>query len=233
MKIDYLQFGQRKKPAILFLHGWQQDKRSFSPLVPFLHSSYCLFLLDLPGFGKSDLPPPKFSSFEYAKVIASWARQKKLKKVVLVGHSFGGKVAAIIAACYPRLASKLILIASAGLPHPKRWYRLKSLLPRWLQKTISPVFRPILASRDYKQAGQLLPIFKTIVQEDLRPIFSKIKTLTLIIWGKDDQELSPKDGEKIHQLIKNSQLVIVKGNHFPFWQNPSKIAKLIDEFIKK
>ena len=90
----------------------------------------------------------------------------------------------------------------------------------------------IFFSRDYKQAGELLPIFKTIVKEDIRPIFSKINTPTLIIWGKNDQELPSEDGKKIHQLIKKSKLAIIAGDHFPFWENPQKVAKLINQFIK-
>lgn len=231
MKINYLQFGKRGQP-IIFLHGWQQNSRSFSTLVPFLYKNYRLFLLDLPGFGKSEFPPIDFSSFDYAKVIIEWIKKKRLKEVILVGHSFGGKIAAIITAQEPNLVSKLILIASAGIPHPKKYYRFKKIIPSRLIKKIPFCLRSVFVSRDYKQAGKLLPIFKNIVKEDLRPIFSRINIPTLIIWGKNDKELSVKDGKKIHQLIKKSKLTITAGGHFPFWENPQKAAKLINQFIK-
>jgi len=231
MKINYLQFG-KKGQAIIFLHGWQQNNRSFSTLVPFLYKNYRLFLLDLPGFGKSESPPTNFSSFGYAKAVIEWIKKRKLRKVILVGHSFGGKIAAIIAAQESNLTSRLILIASAGIPHPKKYYRFKKIIPSQLIKIIPFRLRSIFASRDYKQAGKLLPIFKNIVKEDLRPIFSKINIPTLIIWGENDKELSVKDGKEIHRLIKKSRLIITAGDHFPFWKNPQKTAKLINQFIR-
>ncbi len=231
MKINYLQFGKRGQP-IVFLHGWQQNSRSFATLVPFFYKDYRLFLFDLPGFGKSEFPPPGFSSFDYAKAVSGWLKEKGLKKVILVGHSFGGKIAAIIAYQEPTLILKLVLIASAGLPHSKKYYQLKKFIPPRLIKKIPSCLRSVFVSRDYKQAGELLPIFKTIVKEDIRPIFSKISNPTLIIWGKNDQELPTEDGKKIHQLIKKSKLAIISGDHFPFWENPQKVAKLINQFIK-
>jgi pimeloyl-ACP methyl ester carboxylesterase len=53
MEIDFLEFGKKGAKNIVFLHGWQQDKKSFAPLVPFLFKKSHLFLIDLPGFGKS------------------------------------------------------------------------------------------------------------------------------------------------------------------------------------
>jgi len=125
------------------------------------------------------------------------------------------------------------LIAPSGVPHPKWWYPIKEKAPLLVQRIVSWVLRRFFASRDYRQAGQLLPVFKNVVKEDCRPVFRKINQSTLIIWGKDDQELPLADGEKIHQLIKFSQLKIVEGGHFPFWQDPKRVAGLIDQFIKK
>jgi len=230
-KIFYLEFGEGKKP-IVFLHGWQADSRSFTPLVPFLFKNYHLYLLDLPGFGKTNPPPSSFSSFDYAKEITRFIKTKKIKNLVLVGHSFGGKVASIIAAKHPRLISHLILIAPSGIPHPKFYYKFKNLLPSKIKAKIPFFLKLFLASEDYKNAGKLLPVFKTIVKEDLRPIFSKIEIPTLLIWGKEDGQLPLKDGKTIKSLIKTSKLVITKGDHWPFLKNPQKIAHLIDKFIK-
>jgi len=230
MKIDFSEFGQ-KGEVIVFLHGWQQDKKSFFPLVPFLFRKYHLYLLDLPGFGGSQFPPLHFSSFDYAEVIAQWLKRKRLKKVILVGHSFGGKVAAIIAAKNPLYVAKLILISNSGIKASLGFEKI-SLLGKYLPESIKILLLPLFASKDYREAGKLLPIFKTIVKEDIRDIFSKIKTPTLIIWGKRDRELPWQHGKLINQLIRQSELVLLEGDHFPFWQYPDKVAGEIDRFIK-
>lgn len=232
MYLDFLEFGEKGAP-IVFLHGWQQDKTSLAPLVPFLYKTNKLFLLDLPGFGKSGFPNSVFSSWDYAQEIINWLKEQKINKPILVGHSFGGKVAAIIAAEKPDEVSKLILIGTAGIPGIKRWSSFKKILPGFIKKLLSPLLIPLLASEDYKNAGKLLPIFKTVAQEDLREVFEKITLMTLIIWGKDDKELPMEQADMIHKLIKNSRLEYVEGDHFPFQKNPEGVANLIHTFVSK
>lgn len=232
MRINDLHFGKKGLPLV-FLHGWQQDGRSFLPLIPFLQQNYRLFFLDLPGFGQSETPPLDFSSFDYARVITDWLKKKKFKKIVLVGHSFGGKIAAIMAAQNFKPIAKLILISNSGLPSVAKWSLLKKLVPDFFLKRIPKRLKMIFASRDYKEAGLLLPIFKTVVKEDISQELTEIKVPTLIIWGKDDQEIPLKDGQKMKKLIPKSRLVVVNGDHFPFWHDPQKIADLIKNFIEK
>ncbi|MBM3208671.1 alpha/beta hydrolase [Candidatus Shapirobacteria bacterium] len=228
MELNFLEFGEGK-PPIVFIHGWQQDCHSFTPLVPFLFKQRKLFLIELPGFGQSELPQKISSSKDYALAVKYWLLKKKITPVTLVGHSYGGKIATLVAYQNPKIITKLILIAPSGIPEPKIWYRFKELIPTPIKRVV----RSFLVSRDYKNAGRLRPLFKNIVKEDLRPIYAKIKSPTLVIWGKEDNELSPDLGENIHQLIPNSRLEIVSGNHFVFQQNPEEIANLIANFINK
>lgn len=226
MKIDFLEFGEKGKP-IIFLHGWQQDKRSLMTLVPFLFKNNKLYFLDLPGFGKSNLPKGILSSFDYVREVVSWIKEQKLSNVSLVGHSFGGKIAAIITKSDPELISHLVLIAASGIPHPKFWYKFNNFIPKYFRDHLKTLF----VSKDYREAGALLPVFKTIIKEDLRDLLSEINRPTLIIWGKDDKELPSTDGEKMMTLIKNSSLKIIEGDHFPFISNPKEVATLIDRFV--
>jgi len=226
MNIDFFEFGE-KTPPIIFLHGWQQNKKSFSSLVPFLYKQNQLYLLDLPGFGKSDFPGKNFNSFDYAREIIHWINQKKLKKVILAGHSFGGKIASIITANNPDLVEKLILIASSGIPETKPYYPYLKFIP----KNIKNIFSSLFESKDYKSSGKLVSIFKEVVKEDIQPIFSQISTPTLIIWGIKDEELPLDFGKKISHLIKNSSLKTLEAGHFPFIDKPEEVAELIIDFI--
>mgnify|MGYP001613434704 CR=1 FL=1 len=211
------------------MHGWQQDKKSFAPLTPFLFKRYHLYLLDLPGFGGSEFPPENFNSFDYAEAVAEWIKNKNLKDIILVGHSFGGKVAAIVAKQNRKLVEKLILIAGSGIVENEKHASLKKILPDFVKNLL----RPHLVGRDYKEAGKLLPIFRTIIKEDISGVFRKIKTPTLIIWGKDDKELPVEIGVKMNKMIGGSRLDIIAGGHFPFWDNPQETTELIKNFINE
>lgn len=185
----------------------------------------------MPGFGKSPFNPNLKNSYHYADLIYLWIKKRKISNVVLIGHSFGGKVASLVAIRYPHLLKGLILISSSGIPHPRFYY---SFLPFIKKTPFFHKFRNLFLSRDYKEAGIMLPVFKNIVKEDLRNDFARIKTPTLILWGEDDKELSVQDAYIIKSLVKGSCVKIVKGaGHFPFLDNPKKIAYFIDNFVGK
>ena len=90
-------------------------------------------------------------------MIADWLKKKKFKEVILVGHSFGGKIAAIIGAENPKMIKKLILIASAGIPHTKI---LTKLIPSSFSQRIPLKIKRFFASRDYQQAGGTFTIIQ-------------------------------------------------------------------------
>jgi pimeloyl-ACP methyl ester carboxylesterase len=229
MKINYLTFG-KKGQKLIFFHGWQQGQNSFTPIVPYLHQNYRLFLLDLPGFGQTKLNNPQISFEQYCDQVYRWLAKTKLLPAVFIGHSFGGRMAAQITVDHPKKVKKLILIASGGIPEPKWWYPVIGRIPKKLTKPLKK-FRFLLASRDYQAAGPLLPFFKKVVKQDLRPGFKKIKSPTLIIWGEQDQELPLNHGQQIHRLVPKSKLMILPGDHFVAQTNPQKTAKIIKEFV--
>ena len=155
----------------------------------------------------------------------------KLGKVVLVGHSFGGRIASHIASLYPEDILRLVVISPSGVNHSKWWYPLVGRIP----KRLKSVFRPLavrMEDKDVRQAGKLRLMIKNILKEDFEPVFKRINAPTLIIWGKNDFELPSSDGYKIKRLIEKSTLKIIPGSHFSFVDNPKLVASLINSFIR-
>lgn len=231
MNLSFIEFGEKGK-TIVFLHGWQQDKKSFIPLVPFLHQKYRLIFIDLPGFGRSPKPNDTFTSFDYAEIIKTWLGQKKLKDIILVGHSFGGKVAAIIASQDTNLVSKLILMTGSGFATPSK-FSFRKFFPKPIISFLSPLYIKLFASRDYREAGNLLPIFKNVVKDDLSETFRSLHLPTLILWGQEDKELPVIFGQRIKRHVKGSQLKLLPGGHFFFQEYPQETAEAISQFIGK
>ena len=98
LELVYTQYGNPKNKTLLFLHGFGESKETWRFLVPILSQKYHLVLLDLKGFGVS--PKPKdgaYSVYDHAAVVANFIEQKKLKDVTLIGRSFGGGVALVLA----------------------------------------------------------------------------------------------------------------------------------------
>ena len=100
---------------MLFLHGFGGSIKSFEGLQNSLSSSINTINLDLIGFGKSSKPPSHFSIYDYAEIVYQFLKMLNITKVTIVAHSFGGRIAIILASKYKELVQKLALIDSAGL----------------------------------------------------------------------------------------------------------------------
>jgi len=178
---------------IIFLHGWGLDKNCFTELAKQLN--YKKILFDLPGFGKTELPKRPWGTLDYANYVKNAFVKEKS---ILLGYSFGGRIAIKIAADYSELVDKVILIASAGL---RKKFSLKRLIRKILKKS----------SQDYKNAGSLKPILSKIVAQDLTKDLKKIKCETLILAAENDTETPLWTAKKMHKLIKNNKLIILPG----------------------
>lgn len=112
--IAYTEQG-KSKPVLLFVHGLGSYAPAWQHNLPDLAKDYRCIAIDLPGYGKSSIGDyPAGMSF-YAQCIADFCQAKKLKKIVLVGHSMGGQIALTTAKQFPKLVKKLVLVAPAGL----------------------------------------------------------------------------------------------------------------------
>lgn len=206
------------KKQTIFLHGWGLDRSSLISISEKL-KNYNNILLDLPGFGKTALPKRAWGSFDYAKYI----KQNYLQKPsVLIGHSFGAKIAVKIASNYPELIDKIILIASAGL---RKKISFKRLIRKILKKS----------SQDYNNAGALKPILSKVVREDLTQDLKKIKCPVLLLWGAEDKETPLWIAKKMVKLIKNSKLIIMPGinHHNILTLGAPQVSHQIKQFLRE
>ena len=82
--------------ALLFLHGWRSNKEVWDGVASQMSKVKCqMFAIDLPGFGGSQVPPKPMTVGDYANVVAEFIKKLELKNVIMVGHSFGGRVGII------------------------------------------------------------------------------------------------------------------------------------------
>ena len=230
--------GKAKKGKILILHGWGRSSHDWNQIAQKLSSQYQVILLDLPGFGDSTIPESEvWGIFEYAEIVEKFIKKLGLKKITLIGHSFGGEIALVIAAKNPVYLEKLILVDSAGVDKAGFWTKVKIKifkigkivpLPKQLYEAL--VWR--LGSKTYASAGKLRTSFKKIENQDVSYLIPSIKTPTLIVWGEKDLVLSVNWARKMKDLIKNSTLRIVWGvGHHPHLEKPNKFLEIIKEYL--
>lgn len=219
---------------LLLLHGWGHDLHAWDQVVPELEKKYRVWRLDLPGFGKSSLPGREWGLRQYAEVVGRFVQAHRLQDLILVGHSFGGRIAILLASNQPRWLKQIVLIDSAGLI-PKRTLKkftvlilarvgsfLVRVLPRETKEKLSRRFRLLMGAEDYANAGFLEPIFLKIVRQDLASELKDITVPTGIIWGEQDAITPLEQARRLERGIVGAKLVVLPGvGHVPFEENPS------------
>jgi pimeloyl-ACP methyl ester carboxylesterase len=111
--VYYQKVGKGKD--LVMIHGWKQDASTWWGVVDLLKDDFTLWLLDLPGFGRSDLPKKPFYMKDFADTVFEFIKLQKIHKPILLGHSLGGRTGIKLAASYPETISKLILEDAAGI----------------------------------------------------------------------------------------------------------------------
>lgn len=112
----------RGRRRMLLLHGFGASLETWRDIMPWLEENYCVYLLDLKGFGLSSKPADhSYSPDEQARIVAAFIKFQKLTDVILVGHSYGGTVAIMTYLSFKdghdaNPITSLILIDSPGYP---------------------------------------------------------------------------------------------------------------------
>jgi pimeloyl-ACP methyl ester carboxylesterase len=240
LRLAYRQRGSARGAApLVILHGWGASIEAVAGLQEALADERPTFAFDLPGFGQSAVPPAVWGSPEYADCLRQALAALDLKRVALLGHSFGGKLALHLAVGWPTLVERLVLANAAGIPLPpsakvrarRAGYRLgRRLLGR------GPLAERLLhrfGSADYQQAGPLRPILVRVVNEDVRPLLPRVSAPTLLIWGEYDRETPLAGAAIMEREIPDAGLVVFAGaGHFSYADDLPRFARVAGNFLK-
>lgn len=232
---------------VLALHGWGGSVQSFWPVAEWLAPlGYQVHLLDLPGFGQSALPPDTWSVSDYARFVVAYLDSCGLDRVDVLGHSFGGRIALVLAAEHPARVSKMVLAASAGLRTPPTlMQQARRLMARTARHALNAVglrawrarlqerYNQRFGSEDYRSAGPLRATFLRIIEEDLSAYARRVQAPTVLIWGDQDADTPLWQGRRLEQLIPDAGLIVFQGaGHFAYLERLADYARIVDHFFK-
>ncbi len=221
--------GQSKSP-ILLLHGWGVDSEIFKGIWQSFPDRVFL-CIDFPPFGKSQKTIEDFTIYTYVALVMSLCEHLGIEKCDILAHSFGGRVASILASVKCSLVHSCILIGSAGLK-PRR--NLKYYYKIYKYKLLKKLGRSTLnlGSKDYKMLDEgMKKTFNSIVNEDLLAYYKNVRCPCLLIWGEKDDQTPLYMAKKLKKILPKSNLVIIKdAGHFCFLTNPLSVNKLLGKF---
>ena len=214
---DGLLFGERYGSGpvrVVALHGWGRDRRDFRRVL----EGFDAMAVDLPGFGAAPPPGEPVGAAGYAGVVAAWLERLDGPQV-LVGHSFGGRVAVVLAATRPELVAGLVL---AGVPllhrldrtarRPSLVYRLVRLANRAGLVSDERLEREKRrrGSADYRAAtGVMRDTLVRVVNESYEDYLPDVACPVRMVWGAVDSEVPLEVAQRAGALLKDADLDVV------------------------
>jgi len=205
---------------VVWLHGWARSSTDFAVAGAQLAAAgVSSVALDLPGSGAS--PPPTIAggAVLYAGLVRETLTAMGGAPVVLVGHSFGGRVATVLAADHPELIATLVLtgaplVRRAGAtdraPRGYRWVRAAHRRG-WISEARMEAARQKYGSLDYRRAsGVMRDVLVASVNESYEEQLGRIVAPVDLVWGRDDHDVPVAVAERARELLTRSRDVTLE-----------------------
>jgi pimeloyl-ACP methyl ester carboxylesterase len=225
--IHYVECGNDSLPAVIFVHG---SPGSWDAFKEYMKDDTLLRYVrviapDRPGFGYSDFGDSEPSLEMQAEVLKPLLL-KENKKVILVGHSYGGPVIARMAIDFPENIKGLLFIAGSIDPaHEKvTWYQ-KALYHAPLKWFIPGVFRV--------SGEEILPLKKELTE--MLPGWQQITVPVIVLQGDKDVLVPKENADFAEQKLVNAPKEIIRiknENHFIPWTQPKMVRGAVLKLAK-
>src|SRR5690606_11678309 len=225
----------REGAPVVLLHGLPGSHRWWRYTLPALASDFRLHVPELVGFGGSrGAPVPRGGIPEMMELLVKWLDALEIDRPHLVGHSMGGQISIHLAAKHPERISRLVLVSAAGVPRRRSPAELVRFFievapPRSWGR---PEFLPTMV-RDALRAGPrtLLRTTAHILADDVRPLLSRIRSPTLLVWGRLDPLTPLSHAWVMADAIPDARLrVIPDAAHNPMVDRPREFNVLVWSF---
>ena len=235
VSLNYQRYGNKDGKSIVLLHGWGQNIEMMRPIGDRLKNDFDIVIFDLPGFGGSSEPPKFWSCYDYVLLLHAALEELKITKPLIVGHSFGGKLALLYASKYD--VEKLVCLASPFCKEIQK-VTMKIKLLKFMKKVpvvnkLEDIVKKHVGSTDYRNAsGVMRDILVGHVNLDITEEVKKIECPTLLIWGTNDEAVSIERGYMLEKLIKDAGLVEYPNcTHYAYLENLGQTVNILRNFF--
>lgn len=230
------------------LHGWGLSAKTFEPLVIELKKQHFhVFAPDFPGFDSLHIPKKPLTLSDYVEFLHTYLQNHHITNPVLIGHSFGGRVALKYQLQYPKNVAALVLTGAPGFTPVSRkkltvfiaiakiggtllslpiLYRLKDRVRLW--------YYYVVGARDfYRAEGVMRETFKNIVKEPLLVCMESVNVPTLLVWGESDIIVPIAIAYRMERVIRGAKLLVLpqEGHSVPY-KNSGLFVKTVAPWLQ-
>jgi pimeloyl-ACP methyl ester carboxylesterase len=249
-------------PTLVLVHGFTGSKENWFPLAKAFNGRYRLVIPDLPGWGESErLPRENYGFLAQGERLAAFIHAVSPDRpVVLVGHSMGGGIAALVAAGYPQRVSRVALLDAAGVRFEDNRFGESVLAgqnpfevtdAKSLDRYIGTVFHrddakpwiPWPADRAYVARRRHDAAFEQAVLDRIGrgperflpgDEAARIRQPALLLWCKQDAVIDPSAlAQYAARIPQASRVMLDDCGHMSQVERPAEVAEAIDALIAR
>ena len=263
IRVHYQQAGDKHAPAMVLIHGFASSTLVWSNVfLKLAAAGYRVIALDMLGYGYSAKPRKgEYTIAGQAKLLVRLLDRLSIPRAIFIGSSYGGAVAATCALDYPDRVEKLILVGAVNNNRPLEFMLMRLFGSPVFGDVVSPLLigsRRLLRRRmkrvydqhswvlderrvdarhlPLRAAGTQRAIIRTVRAWDAERISRDahlIKQPTLLLWGENDSEIPLADGERLHQEIPGSRLLVfLNCGHIPHEEYPEAFTNVVTDFCE-
>jgi pimeloyl-ACP methyl ester carboxylesterase len=263
VRVHYQVAGHPNAPALVLIHGFASSTLVWSKVfLPLAQAGYRVIAFDMPGYGYSAKPRKgEYTIAGQAKMMMRALDCLGIPRAIFVGSSYGGAVAATCALDYPERVEKLVLVGAVSNNRPLAFALMRVFGTPVFGDVVSPLLigsRRLLRRRmkrvydrhawvlderrvearhlPLRAAGTHRAIIRTVRGWDAERISRDahlISQPTLLVWGENDLEIPLADGERLHEEISGSRLIVfLNCGHIPHEEYPEAFTNVVIDFCR-
>ncbi len=228
-RIHYAEIGHADMPPVLLIHGAPGSLADFINIMTDKHllSKAKLIAVDRPGYGRSNSRRSLVSVQKQAELIAPLlSHSRHSRKPIVVGHSYGGTIAARLAMDFADSVGALVLVAGGFDPLHERRFVINPIIDHWSIKWLIPWALRVSNDEKLAHPAEL---------EAMKPHWEKVTAPTTLIHGKTDWIVPFQNSLFAQKMLVNSSRVdtVYRDNlsHLIPFQNPKLITEAILKYL--
>jgi len=229
VEMRYVDIGNETKPLVIFIHGAPGSLDAFNNFLkdPDLRRKTRMMAMDRAGYGHSNFGIPETSLRKQAELIAPLLeKNRNSRKPILVGHSFGGTIAAKLAMDYPDMVGGVILAGAAIDPEHEKFFPIARIIDIPFINTVVPKSMKVANAE------------KNTHVEELRLMLAdwpKITTKVTLLHGKEDGLVPIENAYFGENVLINAEVrmaIYEDTGHLIPWTKPGLLKKEILNFLQ-
>ena len=253
---NYLEKGDG--PVIIFLHGISGNKEIWIPQLKLFSKQFRAISWDARGYGQTEPIKESFDFGHFARDLYVMTQHLNLDKIILCGHSMGGRIALDFSERYPKIVHSLIL-ANTFFGYDESFTKVERLgflkkrqkllkdngltlrqfgekiIPQMIgPHTSVPVKNKILQTMLTLNVESYLNTVESMVMYEKVCDLESINVPTLIITGSNDTIIPPAISTRMNKRIRNSTLLVIKETgHFVNLESPQLFNEAVLDFLNR